>query len=153
MFIFNIVSQHANIVIFYFQRRVSDSVDFYRDWQPYVDGFGDADGNFWLGLELIHQLTLEPSELKVTMEDDDGVVAIATYSSFSLGSAVTFYTLHVSGFSGVRTGDSLAYHDGAPFSARDQDHDTHGGGHCSQMYLSAWWHKACTKITAYRSIW
>ena len=39
------------------QRRISDSVDFNRDWDDYVNGFGEEDGNFWMGLEEIHQLT------------------------------------------------------------------------------------------------
>ena len=32
-----------------FQRRVDAEVDFYRNWNEYRDGFGDLDGNFWLG--------------------------------------------------------------------------------------------------------
>ena len=40
-----------------FQQRQYSSVDFYRDWNDYVQGFGDKAGEFWLGLESIHQLT------------------------------------------------------------------------------------------------
>ena len=39
------------------QRRISDSVNFDRDWDDYVNGFGEEDGNYWMGLEEIHQLT------------------------------------------------------------------------------------------------
>ena len=35
-----------------FQRRVDDSVDFFRGWNDYVRGFGNATGNLWLGMTI-----------------------------------------------------------------------------------------------------
>jgi len=39
------------------QKRLDGSVDFYRNWTEYRRGFGQPEGEFWLGNERIHQLT------------------------------------------------------------------------------------------------
>ena len=101
-----------------FQRRMDGSVDFYRYWSDYQQGFGNLSGEFWLGLDKIHRLTTTGAELRVDMRDFEGNSAYAQYTSFSVGNSSSKYILTVSGYSGT-AGDNLAYQNGNPFSTRD----------------------------------
>jgi hypothetical protein len=84
-----------------FQRRQDASVDFYRGWQDYKNGFGDLNGNFWLGLDKIHRLTQsDQSLLRVDLMDFGHDTAYAKYGEFSVASESENYKLNVGGFSG-----------------------------------------------------
>ena len=39
-------------------------------------------------------------------------------------------------------GDSLAYHNGYPFTTKDQDNDNYGGN-CAVGNKGAWWYNSC----------
>ena len=126
-----------------FQRRKDGSVDFYRNWTDYENGFGDLTGEFWLGLSKIHHLTKEGSNtLRVDLGDFEGNTAYANYSTFSVGDGSTEYILTVGGYSGT-AGDSLVYDNGMRFSTRDNDNDLRSGSNCAQLLTGAWWYNSC----------
>ena len=128
-----------------FQRRMDGSVDFYRNWNNYVHGFGNASGEHWLGLSKIHRLAngSVSTQLRVDMRDKDGNSAYASYSTFYIGGSITDYTLHVSGYSGT-AGDSLInWHHLMKFSTKDNDNDHNSGGSCAKRFTGAWWYAHC----------
>ena len=77
-----------------FQKRQDGSVDFFRAWDAYKRGFGNLNGEFWLGLDKIHRLTVSSSnKLRVDLEDIHGNTAFAEYSSVTVASERAKYQL------------------------------------------------------------
>ncbi|XP_070846635.1 microfibril-associated glycoprotein 4-like [Chaetodon trifascialis] len=125
------------------QRRMDGSVNFYRPWDQYKMGFGDAAGEYWLGLENIHQLTRgRKYELLVDMEDFEGGKVFARYSSFSVDAECDGYELHVSGFSNGGAGDGMKRHNGRKFSTFDKDQDV-WSNNCARSFLGGFWYGSC----------
>ncbi|XP_035829198.1 angiopoietin-related protein 7 [Aplysia californica] len=124
------------------QRRASAAVDFYRDWADYKSGFGDLFGNFWFGLENIHQLTSqEKYELRIDMKYK-GEDYYASYKNFKLSGESERYRIHISGFSG-NVADKMAYHNGLEFTTRDVDRDAWDSSNCAVDRHGAWWYNVC----------
>ena len=84
-----------------FQKRQDGSVDFFRGWADYKRGFGNLNGEFWLGLDKIHRLTVSSSnKLRVDLEDLHGKTAFAEYSSFAVTSERAKYQMSLGSYSG-----------------------------------------------------
>uniref|UniRef100_A0A3B4ZJL5 Tenascin-like n=1 Tax=Stegastes partitus TaxID=144197 RepID=A0A3B4ZJL5_9TELE len=122
-----------------FQRRKDGSVDFFRGWKEYTKGFGDLSGEFWLGLESLHNLTaMTKMSLRVDLRDGDESV-FAQYSTFEV--AKRHYKLTVGGYTGT-AGDSLTYHNNRIFSTKDRD-PAPFITRCAMSYRGGWWYKNC----------
>lgn len=125
------------------QRRQDGSENFYRSWNDYVRGFGNLQGEFFLGLYNIHLLTeISGTQLRVDLEDFNSGRAYAMYNEFSVDDSESEYTLEVSGYSGT-AGDSLSSHNEMKFSTYDQDNDMAYDVHCAQEYKGGWWYNHC----------
>ncbi|KAE8582227.1 hypothetical protein XENTR_v10020012 [Xenopus tropicalis] len=127
-----------------FQRRVDGSVDFYRDWKSYKQGFGSQLSEFWLGNENIHLLTSSGNfQLRFDLEDFDNNRTYATYSKFRLEGESQKYTLRYGEFTGGPAGDSLSIHQNRAFSTKDADNDKSDSTNCATKYSGAWWYHSC----------
>lgn len=123
-------------------------IDFRRNWQSYSEGFGSADGEYWIGLETLYKLTKgNPYNLRVEMtwEDEE---AVSLYDFFSVGPGrlgSRGYELNVGGYNKSSTGgDAMEYHSGMDFSTYDRDNDGATGGSCSEWSGGGgWWFNFC----------
>nr|XP_044632241.1 tenascin-X isoform X7 [Equus asinus] len=124
-----------------FQRRMDGQTDFWRDWEDYAHGFGNISGEFWLGNEALHSLTTAGDySMRVDLRAGDEAV-FAQYDSFRVDSAADYYRLHLEGYHGT-AGDSMSYHSGSVFSARDRDPNNLLIS-CAVSYRGAWWYRNC----------
>ncbi|XP_072050636.1 ryncolin-1-like [Amphiura filiformis] len=126
-----------------FQRRKDGTVNFFRDWNSYKQGFGDRDSEFWLGNDSIFAITNQGTyELRVDMEANNGNSAYALYSEFLIGDENANYKLTVDGYDGT-AGDSLGTQDQYQFSTKDEDNDGSDSRDCAVIRTGAWWYKKC----------
>uniref|UniRef100_A0A8I3WRA8 Tenascin XB n=1 Tax=Callithrix jacchus TaxID=9483 RepID=A0A8I3WRA8_CALJA len=124
-----------------FQRRMDGQTDFWRDWEDYAHGFGNISGEFWLGNEALYSLTQAGDySMRVDLRAGDEAV-FAQYDSFRVDSAAEYYRLHLEGYHGT-AGDSMSYHSGSVFSARDRDPNNLLIS-CAVSYRGAWWYRNC----------
>ncbi|XP_055600720.1 fibrinogen C domain-containing protein 1-like [Uranotaenia lowii] len=126
------------------QRRMDGWTHFNRNWEAYENGFGDIEGEFWLGLKKIHQLTYgQRWELRIVLEDVQGLVKEARYSDFVVGESSDAYRLKSVGNYTGTAGDSLSGLVEMPFSTNDVDNDLVPEFNCAEKYLGGWWHRSC----------
>ncbi|KAI5620887.1 angiopoietin-related protein 6 precursor, partial [Silurus asotus] len=124
------------------QRRLDGSVNFFRNWDQYKQGFGNLDGEYWLGLENLYWLTTQTSyKLRVHMEDWQGRQAFAEYDSFHIEPESDWYRLRLGSYQGT-AGDSLSWHSNKAFTTLDRDKDAYSGN-CAHYQKGGWWYHMC----------
>ncbi|KAK2152658.1 hypothetical protein LSH36_322g02025 [Paralvinella palmiformis] len=119
------------------QRRIGGQINFFRSKKEYVNGFGDLETEFWLGLQKIYLLTNQRRyKLRVSLQKADGSFVYSEYESFGINQD---YVLHVSGYNGT-AGDALNYrgfgrkrlHNGMSFTTYDDDNDRWSDDNCGR---------------------
>ena len=68
-----------------FQRRLDGSIEFYRGWTDYKTGFGNLNGEYWLGLDKIHRLSASGQNVLQVDLEFRNESAYAFYRTFSFG--------------------------------------------------------------------
>ncbi|XP_071837490.1 fibrinogen-like protein A [Apostichopus japonicus] len=138
-----------------FQRRVDGSVDFYRNWQSYKEGFGELDHEFWLGNDKLYYLTNQGDyQLRIDMVNSHGASYYAKYNLFRINDESDNYKLSKLGNysgnadtdGGAPGGYALSSHLNYAFSTFDRDNDIAAGStNCAATNHGAWWYKSCAE--------
>ncbi|XP_078331402.1 fibroleukin-like [Crassostrea virginica] len=129
-----------------FRRTIGD-VLFNKVWSSYTTGFGNINGDFWLGLDNISSFTSAGwSVMRVEMEDDIGNTGYAQYGLFLVGGSTSEYKLTVSQYSGNAGYDAFSYHDNMKFSTKDHDNDLSVSINCASYYGEPWWNDDCARM-------
>ena len=130
------------------------SRSFHRSWTEYVDGFGNLDYEFWMGLRGMHCLTSKGIwELRIDFTFSNGTKSFMHYNDFSLGPATDNYRLSISGFTGITPTDPFTSDNsvnGQQFTTYDRDNDHYAFGNCAVdgqgKESGGWWHSHCHHI-------
>ncbi|XP_064114796.1 ryncolin-2-like isoform X2 [Macrobrachium nipponense] len=130
--------------VFLNRREQPEQENFTRNWQDYRDGFGDVTAEYWLGNEVIHELTAKDEHvLRVDAEDFHGNKRWGIWERFRVEDEEHNYKLLSVKYSSNSTlGDGLLWHSGMQFSTIDRDNDKHKGS-CSDEYKGGWWYNVC----------
>jgi len=128
---------------------------FNRSWEEFKVGFNDSRGNYWLGNELLHQLS-STGRYKLRFDLQARVNFrwyYAEYSSFQVESEQTNYILRVAGYSGNAGYDAFSHHNNLMFTTYDRDNDlqttlahpTRKNTNCAVDFGAGFWYNKCAK--------
>ena len=127
-----------------FQRRVSASVSFERNWHDYKAGFGSLVGNLWWGNDNL-ALALNDGrryDLRIDMTDWDDEYRYATYRDFRVADESDNYRLNLGIYAGD-AGNALGGANGKQFSTADRDNDGYGLNCASRHRGASWFGTYC----------
>ncbi|GFT76194.1 techylectin-5A, partial [Nephila pilipes] len=117
---------------------------FFKDWACYKAGFGNIEGDFWLGNDNIFALTNQRLySIRFDLKAVDEEKRYALYDSFWIDDENNSYTLHIKDYSGD-AGDSMTeQHDNQKFSTKDREHDNKEDANCALLFKGGWWYNTC----------
>ncbi|XP_060661882.1 angiopoietin-related protein 3-like [Drosophila nasuta] len=127
------------------QRRINGEQDFNKNWQEYVNGFGDINGEFWIGLEKLHLLTSsERYQLNILMTID-GYTSFVEYEDFRVGNSESLYELEslgkfIKGSKYPFTINSLTAKANKKFSTYDKKNNSNTYENCAKNGMGGWWY-------------
>lgn len=127
------------------QKRQDGSQNFNQLWESYRKGFGNLNGEFWLGLDRIHSISKQGQYvLQVELSDEAGQRQEARYR-FQVDGEERMFALHLEQdpSSGAQQGIVSTGASGLPFSTADRDNDLAADVNCAEQLSGGWWFSNC----------
>ncbi|KAK6187411.1 hypothetical protein SNE40_005448 [Patella caerulea] len=119
-------------------------IDFNKTWNEYSTGFGNANGNYWLGLENIFNILQNHNRFKLTvglMFNGFDKQLWCYYDDFNISSADYNYAISLGKLPACGSGNSLTKVNFSindrPFSTYDRDFSNND---CPVRFNSGWWY-------------
>lgn len=135
------------------QRRLDGTVSFDRSWNEYRNGFGDLNGEFFIGLEKLHKITeAQPQELLINIESFNYETKYFFYNNFLIGSEEEEYVLKSAEISGAPHYNSLGGSVGEKFTTFDRDNDRYWWDNCAKEFKGGWWFGAFDKTDNFSNL-
>jgi len=150
----NACYETASCVPLLIQQKVDGSYFFNRSWDEFKVGFNDTRGNYWLGNELLSQLTTSGRyKLRVDLKPvSNNSWYYAEYSSFVVYGESRNYELEISGYDGSsNAGDAFTIHSGYMFTTYDRDNDRWNNSdynnNCAVWNGGGFWYSGCSRCS------
>ncbi|CAH1799454.1 unnamed protein product, partial [Owenia fusiformis] len=137
----------------YITRRFDGSVDFYRGWAEYQAGFGNPDGEYFVGLDNLHGLLAQGNyrlRIELTTWPPQNETRHAEYSTVKVADASDNYRLTIGQYSG-NAGNSLGRHNGMPFTTKDRDNDPNSDNCAIRFKGAGWYTSGCHNTNLFGS--
>ncbi|XP_062141889.1 angiopoietin-related protein 3-like [Drosophila sulfurigaster albostrigata] len=136
---FNVVCDGDGWIIIV--KRFDGRQDFNKTWKEYVDGFGDLQNEFFIGLEKIHLITtLRRYKLQIFAEYEE-LTDSADYDNFRIGDAESQYELEEIGNRESYSYYHVLYHyKNQKFTTYDRNNIGNSDFNCADDGRGGWWY-------------
>ncbi|XP_061174803.1 angiopoietin-related protein 7-like [Saccostrea echinata] len=131
------------------QKRLDGSTNFTQNWDAYKNGFGNPFKEYWIGNEVIYELTKDRgSSLYVAITLKNGSTLYEVYETFAISNEAGNYRLFIDGKVSGTLGNSISERppndviNNMMFSTPERDND----GiyiHCAKNHKGGWWFNGC----------
>ena len=123
------------------QQNFGQSTFLNNTWSEMLVEEGDPSGEYWIGLETMHQLTKDGRyKLRLDMQARNGIWYWEEYDTFIIQGSSLAYRMDVYGYTG-NNGEigCLFFHNGSKFATWDVD----SSANCAASYNCGWWYNVC----------